>query len=31
MAFKIICSPEAVEHLAAVAKVTQVIVVEQID
>jgi mRNA-degrading endonuclease RelE of RelBE toxin-antitoxin system len=31
MAFKIIYSPEAVEHLAALAKATQVIVVDQID
>jgi mRNA-degrading endonuclease RelE of RelBE toxin-antitoxin system len=31
MAFKIIYSPEAVDHLAALAKATQVIVVDQID
>jgi mRNA-degrading endonuclease RelE of RelBE toxin-antitoxin system len=31
MPFKIIYSPEAVEHLAALAKATQVIVVDQID
>jgi len=31
MAFKIIYSPEAVEHLAALAKATQVMVVDQID
>jgi mRNA-degrading endonuclease RelE of RelBE toxin-antitoxin system len=31
MAFTIIYSPEAVEHLAALAKATQVVVVEQID